>query len=138
MGNKFEEPIIEKLEIYRQRYETFRHLDKLRWQMLQIAVAAGSVVLAFSRDGSSSPGWWALLATGIILLILAFAMVRIIHGIIKNGEVLHSIGNLIGDKSIPKPSWSWKSSSFWIVTIMAVVGVILIVFSLELLLKYTK
>ena len=33
----------ENIEIYRQRYETFRHLDKLRWQMLQILVAIGSL-----------------------------------------------------------------------------------------------
>ena len=41
-------------EVYRQRYETFRHLDRLRWQMLQIAVGIGSVVLAFGGDAARS------------------------------------------------------------------------------------
>ena len=46
------------LEIYKQRYETYRHLDRLRWQMLQIAVGVGSLrILAFARSGRE-PDWW--------------------------------------------------------------------------------
>ena len=39
----------EKLEIYKQRYDTYRHLDRLRWQIFQIAVGAGTLTLAFAR-----------------------------------------------------------------------------------------
>ena len=41
----------DELEIYRQRYETYRHLDRLRWLMLQIVVGAGSLILVFARGG---------------------------------------------------------------------------------------
>ena len=47
----------EELEIYKQRYETFRYLDRLRWQMLQIAVGTGSLILSFGRDGSEPERW---------------------------------------------------------------------------------
>lgn len=124
MNKKYKKPTIEKLEIYKQRYETFRHLDKLRWQMLQIAIATGSVVLVFGKDDSTKPGWWAWFVVGIILLILGFAMGRIGHGIKKNGEVLRSAGNAIGDIDIPKESSNLKSSSFWIMTIMIVAGLV--------------
>ena len=40
----------EELEIYKQRYETFRYLDRLRWQMLQIAVIVGSLILASGTE----------------------------------------------------------------------------------------
>ena len=39
----------ENLEIYRQRYETYRHFDKLRWQMLQILVAIASATALLLR-----------------------------------------------------------------------------------------
>ena len=50
----------EALEIYKQRYDTYRHLDKLRWQMFQIAVGSGSVVLAFGRGNPATliGGFW--------------------------------------------------------------------------------
>ena len=39
-------------EIYKQRYEMFRHLDRLLWQMLQIAVGVDLLgILAFARSG---------------------------------------------------------------------------------------
>lgn len=31
-----------KIEVYRQRYETWRHLDKLSWQLVQFLIAIGS------------------------------------------------------------------------------------------------
>lgn len=123
----------EKLEIYKQRYETFRHLDKLRWQMLQIAIAAGSIVLALGKDGSTKPGWWTWATVGMILLILGFAMGRIGHGIKKNGKVLRSVGNAIGDIDIPRESSNFKSSSFWIMVIMIVAGLLCLTLSFLLL-----
>ena len=46
------------LEIYKQRYETFRHLDRLQWQMLQIAVGAASVILVVLARNDSELEWW--------------------------------------------------------------------------------
>ena len=64
----------EELEVYKQRYETYRHLDKLRWQMLQIAVAVGLLVLAFGKGDSIGPDWWTLAVVGVLLLIFGFVM----------------------------------------------------------------
>jgi len=135
MNKKYKKPTIEQLEIYKQRYETFRHLDKLRWQMLQIAIATGSIVLAFGKGDSAKLVWWTWAVVGMILMILGFAMARISNGIKKNGEVLRSAGNIIGDINIPKQSSNWKNISFWIAIIMMVTGLACFVLSV-LLLKY--
>ncbi len=135
MNKKYKKPTIEQLEIYKQRYETFRHLDKLRWQMLQIAIATGSIVLVFGNGDSAKPVWWTWAVAGMVLMILGFAMARIGNGIKKNGEVLRSAGNIIGDINIPKQSSNWKNISFWIAIIMMVTGLACLVLSV-LLLKY--
>jgi len=129
MENANKKMNMEQLEIYKQRYETFRHLDKLRWQMLQIAVATGSLVLVFGKDGSK-PEWWVWVAIGMILLILGFAMMQIGNGIRKNGKVLHNAGNAIGDVNIPKQLSNWRSISFWIALIMIVVGFVSLALSI--------
>ncbi len=49
------------LEIYRQKYEVFRHLDRLRWQLPTIALPAGGVVLGLANNGNDWPYWWALM-----------------------------------------------------------------------------
>ena len=67
-------PTKEELEIYKQRYETYRHFDKLRWQMLQIAVGAGSVVLAFGG------GFKRTRLVGISSRWLALGDLRVRHG----------------------------------------------------------
>ena len=48
----------ENIEIYRQRYETFRHFDKLRWQMLQILVAVASATALLLRSTTDPIEWW--------------------------------------------------------------------------------
>ena len=70
---------IDEIEIYKQRYETYRHLDRLRWQMLQIAIGVGSLILAFARGGCK-PDWWIFLVVGLLLIIFGSAMLKIGHG----------------------------------------------------------
>ena len=118
-------PTKEELEIYKQRYETYRHFDKLRWQMLQIAVGAGSVVLAFG-GGSSGPDWWVLAVVGLLLVIFGFVMERIRHGILMNGTVLKKVGELVGDVDIPPTTAWWKNSSFWIASAIVALGLLCI------------
>jgi len=122
-----------KLEIYSQRYETFRHLDKLRWQMLQIAVATGAVVLALGKEGSSMPSWWIWAAIGLVFLLCGTAMLKIGEGIRKNGVALHQAGKEIGDEEIPIPSTGWRSVSVWVAGILVIIGVICIALSFCLL-----
>ena len=52
----------EQLEVYKQRYETFRHLDRLRWQMLQISVAVAPLIIAFGARTDAGPVWWVMVS----------------------------------------------------------------------------
>ena len=113
----------EKLEIYKQRYDTYRHLDRLRWQIFQIAVGAGTLTLAFAR-GAGEPDWWVLMIVGFMLCIFGLVMLRIGHGIKKNGEVLRKIGCDLGDDCIPQVKNWWKSVSQWIAVILIAAGVL--------------
>ena len=115
----------DELEIYKQRYQTYRHLDRLRWQMLQIAVGAGSLILAFAK-GASTPEWWVFSVVGLMLIIFGSAMFRIGHGIKMNGQVLSKAATLVGDTDIPSVSKWWKSVSFWIASILIVSGIVCI------------
>ena len=49
-------------------------LDRLRWQMLQIAVGAGSLILAFAKGGST-PEWWVFSVVGLMLITPPFVSV---------------------------------------------------------------
>lgn len=116
----------DELEIYKQRYETYRHLDRLRWQMLQIAVGVGSLgILAFARSGRE-PDWWVFAAVGPMLAMFGVAMLRIGRGINMNNQVLRRAAALVGDAEIPQVSKWWKSVSFWISFTLVVVGVVCI------------
>ena len=113
----------EQAEIYRQRYETFRHLDKLRWQMLQIAVAAGSLSLALGRGTEAKPQGWVFVIVGLVLLVLGLAMERIRYGISMNNIVLKVAAAAIGDHAIPPPSTGLSSYSAWVAYIVVAMGV---------------
>ena len=112
----------EKLEIYKQRYDTYRHLDRLRWQIFQVAVGAGTLTLAFAR-GAGKLDWWVFTIVGIKLCIFGLVMWRIGRGIQKNGEVLSKIGSDLGDDCIPQVKNWWKSVSQWIAVILIAAGV---------------
>ena len=116
------------LEVYKQRYETYRHLDRLRWRIFHISVVAGSLALAFAGDSSTSvsPSWWAFIAVGALLFASGFVMLRIGKGIHMNGQVLSKTAALIGDTDIPPVSKWWKSVSSWIAVILVFLGLVLI------------
>lgn len=116
------------IEVYKQRYETFRHLDKLRWQMLQILVAIGSAFALIIRVTPDRQNWWLLLIIGFILIIISWANFKINLGIRLNGMVLHKIGSEVGDTEIPEVSKKWHSSSFWLSTITTFLAIGLIIF----------
>ena len=109
-------------EIYRQRYETYRHLDRLRWQMLQIAIAVGALVVTFGDRGSEAPEWWVLVGSGWLIATLGVVMLRLNGGIKKNGTVLSSAAAAIGDDSIPAAGPWWKSSAAWAALLVFVFG----------------
>ena len=111
----------EKLEIYKQRYDTYRHLDRLRWQIFQIAVGAGTLTLAFAR-GTDKPDWWVLTIVGCMLCIFGIVMLRIGHGIKNNGEILRRIARELGDDFVPEVNKWWKSVSQWVAVTLIVSG----------------
>ena len=110
------------LEIYSQRYETFRHLDKLRWQMLQLLIAVGSATALVLRSTSGSLEWWFYALLGAALVTLAFVMQRIGSGIRTNANALRKVGKAIGDSGIPDVSNKWKSVAHWLAIAVMVLG----------------
>ena len=115
----------ENLEIYRQRYETYRHFDKLRWQMLQILVAIASATALLLRYTTGTLEWWFFCLLGISLLIIGFVMMRISDGIRANNKVLKKAAKAIGDNGIPIVSNPWKSVAHWISVLVMVLGALL-------------
>ena len=110
------------LEIYKERYATFRHLDKLRWQMFQIAIGSASAVFALSVNS-----YWSIIALGIIFFMSGMAMLRIGHGINKNSYVLKEVAEKIGDTNMPIVKNDKTSISFKIAMFISLFGSILII-----------
>jgi hypothetical protein len=117
------------LEIYKQRYETYRHLDRQQWQMLQIVVAVGSAAVLTLRATSGQVEWWFLAVIGMFLLLLSSVMLRMGAGIRANGKVLHEVGQRIGDAWIPDVSKRSRSRSLWIASVVALLGFVCIAYA---------
>lgn len=92
-------------EIYRQKYENFRHFDKLRWQMPGIALAIGAGVVAVAvRQGTPPPYVPVILVLmGLGTSVCAYAMHRIRFRLEENREALRKVGLQIGDTHVHGP-----------------------------------
>jgi uncharacterized membrane protein len=114
--------MIDNKTIYEQRYETYRHLDNLRWFIFQIAisVAAGIISLKDSVQESS------LFAIGLILFLSGSLIAKINHGVDDNNIILSKVGKNIGDSSIPIPKKHYKSISWWIAFCLIATGAIIL------------
>lgn len=115
-----------KADVYNQRYETFRHLDKLRWQMLQLLVAVASATAFVLRTTSGVIEWWFFFLLGSALILLAWVMIRIGDGIRNNAIALKVAAEAIGDNDMPDVSNEWKSVALWIALLVLVLGGFLI------------
>jgi len=95
--------------IYEQRYETYRHLDKLRWFIFQIAISVIAGILVLKNPGQENN----IFAIGLVLFSSGILMAKINYGIDKNNIVLQDVGEKIGDDSIPisKKNGKYKSVS---------------------------
>ena len=60
-----------------------------------------------------------------MLAMFGVAMLRIGRGIKMNGQALSKAAVLVGDDLPPVSTW-WKSVSFWIASMLIVVGVVFI------------
>ena len=105
--------------IYEQRYENYRHLDRLRWFIFQIAISiVGIIISLFTHlDGSM------ILGAGLILLSAGLIMLKINHGVDLNNIALRKVAIELGDQWVPDTdkrrklqSTSWLTSYFLIIT----------------------
>ena len=116
----------EQLEIYKQRYETFRYLDRLRWQMLQIVMILGPLSLAYVKAESESV-LWVFAVVGVLFVISGATMFKIKHGVDMNNKVLREVASKIGDNNIPPKSKLWFSFGFIVPLTLILLGVIFII-----------
>jgi len=90
------------VEIYRQRYETYRYLDRLFWQMFQIAIGAIAIVAAILKIGQAEiviP----LMIIGALWVFIGGAMMKQRSGIRANYIALKKAADAIGDQNLPIP-----------------------------------
>ncbi len=119
-------------EIYAQRYETWRHLDKLRWQMLQLLIAVASATAFVIRSTAGPVEWWFFVLLGFALIIIAWVMLRIGQAIRQNAVVLKSAAEAVGDHGIPDTSNKWKSVAHWLAIIVMIFGIGLLLKAIHL------
>ena len=112
------------LEVYRQRYETWRHLDKVRYQLIQVAVAAGAALAIFvqANDGEAYP--LALIIFAGVLLLLWKILAKVNDAIVSNGAALKDFGNAVGDDRLPDVSKRVKSVFYYTEWILFFAGAI--------------
>lgn len=117
------------LEIYVQRYETFRHLDHMRYQAQNIAILIGTLFSAYVSGVKGDFHPILGLIIGIILVSLSFTMIRISQGIVGNSKVLKEFGDKVGDTKLPIASLGWTTATFWTTAVTFIIGLGLAVYS---------
>lgn len=111
------------IEVYRQRFETFRHLNRLRSQMLQIAVAIGTFSLAFGNSSSDAPEWWIVQIGGVLLIGLGAIIEQINASMRDNHKVLSIVARVVGDTAIPDSFSRVRSVAFWVTVLLGILGI---------------
>ena len=118
-----------ELEVYIQRYETFRHLDSMRYQVQNITVLLGTLFAGYAvNEGGDYPPILGVVA-GVILISFGITMRRITNGIVSNSKVLREFGQKIGDNNLPITSNDWRTANFWTSAITILIGIGLAVWS---------
>jgi hypothetical protein len=115
------------LEIYQQRYETWRHLDALRWHLMQVGVSAAVALFTFASVIASPWFWASVCGVGFVLILTAIAMHRVGDAIMGNGKVLREFGAKIGDKNIPLSKN--RGVAFYIAIAMGLTGAVSVITS---------
>ncbi len=126
-----------QIEIYRQRYETWRYLDKLRWQFIQLLVAIISAIALIIRATDGVIGWCFPLVFSMILLAISFSMHKVSEGLRGNQKVLHRVALLVGDDGIPDISAKSESVFHWITILTGLASFVFFSLSIFMLLKAT-
>ena len=119
----------EELEVYRQRYETYRFHYKLEWQFLQVGVAIGLVTLGLGEQ-AFNPQWWQFIIGGGVFLGFSYAMQRVARAITDSRSSFVCYARLVGDDRVGEIG-SWRSSAaVWGRIILHSSGVILVVWGI--------
>ena len=112
------------ISIYEQRYETYRHLDKLRWYVFQVGFSVIGAIISLRVIDNPS-----LFGIGVILVSTGMIMLKINHGIDKNNVALKKIANKLGDIDIPDIyNRSKLKSTSWVTSYLLTISGILIIF----------
>ena len=106
------------LEIYKQRYETYRHLDRLRWLMFLAAVGVALLYLLLGGFRFGSAGW---LVLGGLLLSLGAAKLRIGQKAAEFAEALAAFAQS-SENAENIPETPQQGASFWFGRILAAFG----------------
>lgn len=107
-----------ELEIYRQKYEVFRHFDNLRWHIPTLTLTAGSLLIALSAPKDQPPAWWSFVIFGLLSLFASFAVFRVRKGIINNHVALDAVARAIGDTTIPPPKMRFGAT--WLLSVLLI------------------
>ena len=114
-----------QLEIYRQRYETFRFHYRLEWQMLQAGVAIGLVTLGLGEK-AFDPKWWQFLISGSVFLTFSYAMHRMAKGNREHRPIWMHYARVVGDPTVAEIGSPWKSAAVQARVVLFLAGLILI------------
>ena len=109
-------------ERYGQRYETWRHLDSLRYQTIQTAVGIFGVVAAILQVNGGTPSAWLWIVLGAVMLIQWKMLIKVNDAIVANGAVLAAFAKDVGDLSIPNVSDRKNSVFYWIEVVFLISG----------------
>ena len=100
--------------------------------MLQLLVAVASATALVLRSTTGPVEWWFFALLGFALITIAFVILRVGEAIRRNSEVLKSVAEAIGDHGIPDTSNKWKSIAHWLAVLMMLLGVGLLMKSVQL------
>jgi len=103
-----------KTEAYSERYATWRHLDRIRYQIIQLAIAfIGAVALIADFDGGLLPAWISLLV-GVVYFALWGILAKVNSAIRGNSEALREFGKTVGDDKLPDVSKKDRSVFYYV------------------------
>lgn len=117
------------ITIYEQRYETYRHLDKLRWFIFQIGISVIATIISFKHIKNS-----AIWGVSFVLISTGLVMLKINHGIDKNNVILKKAATKIGDNGIPSihKRHKFRSISWLVAYILTIIGISILLYKLAL------
>jgi hypothetical protein len=119
-----------KTEAYSERYATWRHLDSIRYQIIQLAIAfIGAVTLIADFENGLLPAWVSLLV-GVVYFALWGILAKINSAIRENGEALREFGKTVGDDRLPDVSKKDRSVFHYIEIGFCVLGLTFILAAL--------